>query len=405
MGSKIVKKYGYKFVVDGQEKEVDESRFNDYGGIESYKEDFPDASVRMTSVSGKQANIPLSKYDDAVKAGFALSKWEKNDTINEPSENDFAEYFIDDSLTQEQKNINNADTTGAPAMTMEQIEQAVGEADGGADTTATTEVYPNIPVHAPNREAYKRNLEAWKAKNSMSADDMWASAEDEELRERLNRFGSGNSTNSAATHTPLRVEDKDVNLQSIRDIVDRNKAVNDIYSDVNKKMLEYGQRDMLGKDRAVQSGVEFNPETKQFQPKYVDSTGGETFNKEEAKATSRATEEMVRTQNVNDAMAYHFENDDELMSEIDKRIADIEAQGKEYTERRKAAKGQENPSLFERFISSAKDVDNRNKGTHVSPEVALSEDLNDPEFRNLITQKILLQQEAIFGILTNMVWF
>ena len=82
MGSKIVKKYGYKFVVDGQEKEVDESRFNDYGGIESYKEDFPDASVRMTSASGKQANIPLSKYDDAVKAGFALSKWEKNDTIN-----------------------------------------------------------------------------------------------------------------------------------------------------------------------------------------------------------------------------------------------------------------------------------------------------------------------------------
>ena len=326
MGSKIVKKYGYKFVVDGQEKEVDESRFNDYGGIESYKEDFPNASVRMTSVSGKQANIPLSKYDDAVKAGFSLSKWEKNDTINEPSENDFAEYFIDDSLTQEQKNINNADTTDAPAMTMDQIEQAVGEADGGDS-------------------GY-----------------------------------SDNSTNSAATHTPLRVEDKDVNLQSVRDIVERNKAVNDIYSDVNKKMLEYGKGNLLGDKKAVKTGIEWNDETKTFDDKYTAINGTETW-KDRAEVIT-----WNEKPNIGFANAYA-----DSEAEIDRRIAEVNKRSEEYTKRtqEEKKKKESEKSLWERTVDAFKGA--HDMGASAASSV-ITDNMNDPEFKNLLVQSIMLDQ-------------
>ena len=313
MAEKTVKKYGYIFNVDGEEKRTSENNFDEYGGIEAYKEDFPDASVRMYSKNtGKKMNVPLREYDNATKAGLELYKWEKDEIVNEPQESDFYKYLHEDDA--------NADTNTAP--------------------TALTQTGDMFNVQAPL------------------------------ANEKVN----------PASNEPLKKTNEAVDLAGVRDVLNRNKIVGDALTEANKNMLAYGQGNLLGDKKAVKTDIEWNDETKTFDDKYVDITGGEGTKEQTEFVTSNIKPELGFANTYEDSEA-----------EIDRRIEEVNKRLDEYTkkkgeEAKKLQAKDKNRSFKERFIEAF------GNAYESEGETASKDLLGDSEGKNLLVQSIMLDQ-------------
>ena len=361
MADKIVKKTGYIFVEDGKEHRASEKTFNDYGGIEAYKADSPNTKVRMQK-DGKLYDIPLSRYDEAAEWGYSLYKYEKNDTIKEPDFSeferkapDFAEYENKPTNHVQPANLD-APQPGVPVVS----ESDLGIGDEPAESTR---------VALPTLE----NLTSGVAPTAPSAEDVNPTSD------KTTEVTPTANAVPQQTNMPFQKTDEKTDLAGVREIMSRAKVVDDAYAEANRNLLTFGQNNLLGDKKAVQVGAEWDAEQKKFVSQHTDITGG-VGTKEHA--------ELV-TRNVKPALGFANSYED-LESEVDRRIADVEKRTQAYNVKRKAQAEQERKegrTFYQRVIDAFGEAYEAEGTTGAE---ALRKELENPEYKNLFVESILL---------------